>query len=271
MLYDYNCTMAGSTMIDLTGSRFGRLVVLRRDGSIKTNVAWRCLCDCGQESRVSGNRLRSGHTMSCGCLLAENRKRGTPTHGMSHTRLFRAWTGMKTRCTNPMARSWPHYGGRGIRLCKEWSESFEAFRDWSLSYGYSDNLSIDRIDVDGHYTPENCRWATPEQQANNKTVGRLPDGRRVSDVARQNGIKMTTVRMRVSKGVPIDVACEAPTLVNSLPLLSDGRTVREAAAANGIKYGTAQARIAKGWSADRACTEPLLRRSRQHQHQPPLR
>lgn len=193
-------------MIDLSGRTFGRLLVLERSGSIKTNVAWMCRCECGTETRVSGNRLRSGHTRSCGCLAIEAASERRTTHGMSTTRLFKIWSGMKTRCNNPKSSSWAHYGGRGIRICSVW-ESFAQFCAWALANGYADNLSIDRVDVDGSYSPDNCRWATTAEQKLNTRKNKLPDGRRVSVVAAANGLKLETVRWRIRHGWDATVAC----------------------------------------------------------------
>ena len=140
---------------DLTGQRFGRLTVLER-----TELKWLCKCDCGNKKIVAGGHLVSGDTKSCGCLRIK--------HGMRNTRLYSIWHGMKERCYNTKHKFYKHYGGRGIKVCEEWKNDFQTFADWALSHGYADNLTIDRIDVNGNYEPSNCQWATNAEQQRNK-------------------------------------------------------------------------------------------------------
>ena len=154
---------------DLNGAQFGRLTVTGRAENDKSGlVRWRCVCSCGKVVVARGQDLRRGRQVSCGCWRDENTTKRDTKHGHTGTRLHRIWKNMKSRCYNPRVASFKDYGARGIRICAEWVDDFEAFYTWAMTHGYRDDLTIDRIDVDSGYSPNNCRWATHAEQQQNK-------------------------------------------------------------------------------------------------------
>lgn len=151
------------------GDRYGKLTVIAPTGKkVHGRASWICICDCGNTCEAMGNRLTGGKKLSCGCYCGERLTERNTTHGGTGSRLYGIWRGMKSRCYNPNVKGYAYYGGKGVVVCDEWVTDFAAFRDWSLSNGYSDDLTIDRIDGDGPYSPDNCRWTTWDVQRNNQ-------------------------------------------------------------------------------------------------------
>ena len=204
--------------VDLSGEQYGRLTVLDRGpDSPGGRVRWRCRCECGSEVIASSTHLRTGHTQSCGCLKIQKAKEHV-IHGGNRRgqreRLYDVWIDMRRRCTNPRDKSYLYYGGRGISVCSEWASDYEAFRSWSLTHGYGPGLTLDRIDTDGNYTTENCRWVTYQEQNRNKRSNHLVeyDGKclTLSEWEEITGIPQRLIRYRlVTLGWPAERALTA--------------------------------------------------------------
>lgn len=207
-------------MIDLTGKTFGRLTVVKRVGTDnQRNPIWLCKCECGNEKIIRGNNLKSGNTKSCGCLAREDstERFGKLNYktGQYKSRLYRIWTSMKTRCYNENASdTYQRYGGRGITVCDEWRDDFKAFYDWAMVNGYLDELTIERIDNDGNYCPENCRWANLHDQNRNRRSNRMFtfNGKTqcMLDWANELGIKPITMIARFRRGWTVEQAFTTP-------------------------------------------------------------
>lgn len=208
---------------DLSGNRYGRLTVLSLSERRKRNngqyrLFYKCLCDCGEITIARSDRLKDGTTKSCGCLSIEKNKKRFFKHGMSKTYLYKTWLSMINRCRNENCSVYKYYGGRGIAVCDEWKTNYLAFYEWAIANGYNDDknesgkriLTIDRIDNDKGYSPDNCRWITFKEQQRNRRNNRYVDykGEKVplSVVSEAEQIPYTTLCERLNRGCSINEA-----------------------------------------------------------------
>lgn len=191
-------------LLDLVGQKFFRLTVLKFMGTIKGVSHFLCVCECGTEKIIRSNNLISGDTKSCGCWnreLVSNQKTGL---NISNNKLYRVWGDMKSRCNNSNDTCFKNYGGRGIKVCNEWEESSESFGEWALSNGYRKGLTIDRVDNEGGYSPDNCKWSTGDEQRRNMrsnvviTINGIT--KIIEDWAKEWNLNSGTVRARYRKG-----------------------------------------------------------------------
>ena len=190
---------------NVVGQRFGRLVVLENLGTkAHGSTLQRCVCDCGNIKDVPLSYLKSQHTRSCGCWAVETHT----THGLSSSRLYGIHQGMLKRCYDKNLYAYKDYGARGITVCETWKNDFKTFYDWSMENGYSDNLTIDRIDVNGNYEPSNCRWIPMGEQSRNTRKNVYftynEETKIITDWVRELGIPPTTFRRRIKQNRPIE-------------------------------------------------------------------
>lgn len=180
---------------DLTGERFGRWAVISHFDQDKWgHHRWLCRCDCGNEKVLYGTELTSGRTTSCGCYFLEWNSERHRKHGDCHKRLYRTWSSMRKRCRCETCDAFKRYGGRGITICKDWEE-YSKFKQWAISNGYQDDLTIERIDVNGNYCPENCKWIPFKEQAKNRTTTVWYKGKNQAEWARELNVTASNLGM----------------------------------------------------------------------------
>lgn len=202
--------------VDLKGCRFGRLLVLERAENASDNATrFLCQCDCGNRKIIRAKHLKSGAIQDCGCGKSKRMAARNLKHGGSGTRLYNIWIKMRDRCHNPNSADWHDYGGRGISVCATWDLSFDTFREWAMKNGYDESKSIDRIDVNAGYFPDNCRWASASVQANNKRNNHyiIYHGEQITlaDAAKNSPVPYGTIKRRIAYyGWNADDAVDTP-------------------------------------------------------------
>lgn len=203
--------------IDLIGKRFGRLIVLSESHIRNKKIYWNCICDCRAACKVEAQKLRIGHTRSCGCLQREIISSSNYLHGNAprghQSQEYSTWLNMRQRCSRESNDDYALYGGRGIKVCRRWEESFSAFLS-DMGPKPVPDLSIDRKDSDGDYEPGNCRWATAIEQANNTRTNRrityAGETRTLAEWARRAGLPYNTLRRRLNRGWSISDTLSVP-------------------------------------------------------------
>ncbi len=195
--------------LDLTGQKFGRLTVLSQAPNHTGRCAWNCVCECGNHVIAITKSLRNGDKQSCGCLNEELAKDRKTKHGETGSRLFVIWVNMRRRCQNLKDAAYDNYGGRGITITSDWDE-FADFKKWADESGYAPTLTLDRIDVNGNYCPENCRWISDLEQARNMRKNIRYNGKCVAEWCDELHINRHTVYTRIERGWPVEKALFSP-------------------------------------------------------------
>jgi len=204
----------GNRFKDLRNQRFGKLLALEPiKKSYDANYYWLCICDCGKEKTILSSNLVRGISTTCGCgkiKLGEV----TTKHGMTKTRIFKIWAGIRKRCNNSKCESYKHYGGRGIVISEKWDNFIDFYND--MKEGYADDLSLDRIDPNGNYEPGNCRWATSKTQnrnrRNNNVITFNNESKTLSEWAELSGNNYTVINYRIRKGWDVEKAIFSPNI-----------------------------------------------------------
>jgi hypothetical protein len=259
---------------DLTGKRVGLLLVLSFAGRKKqlgggSCAFWYCLCDCGNLKRISqSNLITPNHTRSCGCLQKLVAHKQMTTYGFSRTRIGHIRISMINRCYNPKDSSYKHYGGRNIKVCDAWLNNPSSFLVWAEATGYSEALTIDRIDVNGNYEPSNCRWTTMKKQQNNRRNNHFitykGETKTIATWSDETGIGQATILYRIENNFSEEELFDRPVAFRAKSAIKDGvitfngeaKTPKEWEKITGIPLQTIWARMRMGWSEERTLTTP---------------
>lgn len=244
-------------LVDMSGKRYGSVVAIAPVGVCSSRDAkWLFACDCGNSFSANGYPFRSGSRIDCPSCAANRSRLASISHGMTNTPEYEAWVGIKTRCTNPNTLSYKSYGGRGIRVCERWLISFDAFLS-DMGARPSPTHSVERLDVNGDYSPANCTWATDIEQANNKRTTIKVDGVPLAYLARAADVKYKTLYKRVKRGRLAHDICGPQSITLSHDGIVD--TISGWSKRTGIKASTITMRVNKyGWPVSRALTQGVV-------------
>lgn len=254
------------SFIDISGQRFGRLTVTERDYEVKPHTRqrtmWHCVCDCGKTFSAESRNLRRGDYRSCGCLRKEEASQRLTTHGMTNTKVFKTWQGIQARCYSPNNEKFKDYGGRGIKVCDRWLESFENF---FADMGHPQpHESIDRINNDGDYCPENCRWTDNKTQQRNTRRNRFlvldGESKTIAEWSEITGISQGTISERIKYGWSDRDVLTKPASSNGKPRYlefnGESKTISGWARVTNISKSVISARLERGWTVEKALTTP---------------
>ena len=199
---------------DLHNKKFGRLKVIKLERIKNNRALWLCRCDCGNMCVKASSNLLSNGTKSCGCIHREQLIERNKTHNYSHTSLYNRWKTMKVRCSDENCVAYKNYGGRGIKVCDEWKNDFMSFYKWAILNGYKEELTIDRINNNGDYEPDNCRWVSRANQNRNFRKNHMITYNNetlcLTDMAKKYNITNKALSYRLQKGWDIEKALTTP-------------------------------------------------------------
>ena len=245
-------------MENLIGKKFGLLTVISQRESKNGKRMWECKCDCGTTVSISTDRLKSGHTKSCGCVAG---RPGGKSPGWKGTVVYSRWQAMKKRCYQVGTEGYENYGGRGIKVCDEWKNNPSAFCEWALENGFSEELTLDRKDVNGDYCPENCKWSTKTEQNRNKRNNHFVtyNGKKItlSEYSEITGIKHGAIDWRVNRSKMSEEDALKRPIRKQTKGIDIGFDLSSECRKRGMKLSTVWSRINKlGWSIEDALNTP---------------